>query len=98
MENENMAMREMEIRISGTSGTSGMKVEVNNEFTDSENIHLVIPAEEWQDLLNMRQFIYDNDLVMKFEMYVDLIAQIEANKELMESWEVIEDEENGDVV
>lgn len=35
-----------------------------------------IELEEYNDLVMMRQFIYDNELVMKYEMYVDLINQM----------------------
>jgi len=37
---------------------------------------VVVNKEEYDDLCNMRGFIYDNNLVIQYEMYLDVIKQV----------------------
>ena len=43
-----------------------------------------ITREEYNDYQNMKGFIYDNQLLMKFEMYVDLINHMK-NQQLLDN-------------
>ena len=43
-----------------------------------------ITREEYNDYENMKSFIYDNQLLMKFEMYVDLINHMK-NQQLLDN-------------
>ena len=43
-----------------------------------------ITREEYNDYQNMKSFIYDNQLLMKFEMYVDLINHMK-NQQLLDN-------------
>lgn len=38
--------------------------------------NVTISKEEYDDLCMMRGYIYDNNLVIQFEMYVDVINQL----------------------
>lgn len=50
------------------------------DFSDDTNIHIVMPRDEYEDLLNMRSFIYDNNLVIQYELYLDVVKQVEEIK------------------
>lgn len=71
MENE-MTKAPIGAGTAGTAGTSG----IGSDFGNDTLIHIVMPKEEYDDLLNMRQFIYDNQLVMKYEMYLDVLESL----------------------
>ena len=43
-----------------------------------------ITREEYNDYENMKSFIYENQLLMKFEMYVDLINHMK-NQQLLDN-------------
>ena len=43
-----------------------------------------ITREEYNDYQNMKGFIYENQLLMKFEMYVDLINHMK-NQQLLDN-------------
>ena len=43
-----------------------------------------ITHEEYNDYQNMKGFIYENQLLMKFEMYVDLINHMK-NQQLLDN-------------
>ena len=43
-----------------------------------------ITREEYNDYQNMKSFIYENQLLMKFEMYVDLINHMK-NQQLLDN-------------
>lgn len=78
---------------SGTSGSSGGSgtSHKEGEFSDDTNIHVIMPREEYEDLLLMRQFIYDNGLVLQYEIFLDVLNGIEESKKMMESM-VVEDD------
>lgn len=42
-----------------------------------ENTKVTISKEEYDDLCMMRDYIYDNNLTLNFEMYVDVRTQYE---------------------
>ena len=52
---------------------------------------VTIDKEEYDDLCNMRDYIYDNNLVVSFEMFVDLKRNMEQVE--VEINEIIIDEE-----
>ena len=62
-------------------------VEPTLEFNDETNIHIVMPRGEYEDLLNMRQFIYDNNLVIQYEMYLDVVRQVNELKNTLKDGE-----------
>lgn len=72
------------------NGTSGV-VHQEGEFSNDTNIHVIMPREEYDDLLLMRQFIYDNGLVLQYEIFLDVLNGIEENKKMMENM-VVEDD------
>jgi hypothetical protein len=77
-----------QIATAGTAGTNGA-----SGFSDDTNIHIVMPREEYDDLLRMRQFIYDNGLVLQYEIFCDVLNGIAEAERLMNEMIV---EDNGD--
>lgn len=57
------------------------------EFSNETNIHIVMPRSEYEDLLNMRNFIYDNNFIIQYEMYLDVVKQVNDLKNTLKDGE-----------
>ena len=49
--------------------------------------YISIPREEYNDLCLMRRYIYDNGLVFQYEMFLDVLKQLQENPIEIESIE-----------
>lgn len=43
-----------------------------------------VPMEEYNDLTLMRRFIYENGLVFQYEMFLDILAKLEDDEQIID--------------